>query len=1003
MLNRPRIIALLWLLLCSSCSPLLAGLTNTLSANPHYSIVSWDTEKGLPQSSVIAMTQTRDGYLWLGTLNGLARFDGVRFKVFDENNTPGLNSSRIVYLFEDSKRNLWIGTETAGVVLVKDGKLHNLDIGRGSREGRLMSACEDASGAVWLYTADGQLYRYRDGKTDVWQAGTGQYSSCRILAAEKSGPLWVGMDQNLFAIGPTTAANSKALPVTQIVPVGKLDFLLASQSGGCWRLADGRIEKWKDNHRERDLGPYPWDNITTPVTAVCEDRDGNLIVGTLGAGVFWYDAKGRAEQISTAQGLSHAGVLSLCMDREGTLWVGTDGGGLNRVQRQVFQVIEGTQTNVVQSVCEDDKGGLWIGSNSGEIDYWKDGVLQNFYTLQGSVQPSVRTVFVDRDQRVWVGTSGAGVFQLQNGQFRRLEWPGSVYPVVQAIFQSRDGALWFGTLGGLVRWDGDNWKIFTVRDGLSANDVRAIAEDAEGNIWAGTVAGLNRLRDGNFVSFYKTNGLPSDDISSLFMGADGDLWVGTSGGLARLDNGKFARFLIQDSPFDKDVGYLIEDDQSNVWMGSYAGLTRVANKSLDEFAKGLVNFIPYRTYGHADGLPTSECTQGSQPGACRAHDGTLWFPTIKGLAFVNPAQFTTNSQPPLVVIESMQVDGQELYNNGLRASRPQTIVIPPGKERLEIRYTSLNLTAPEWARFRYRMEGHEKSWVDAGDSRVAGYSKLPPGHYQFHVTACNEDGIWNEAGSILAITVEPPFWRTWWFISGTTLGLLGIVVVVVRYVSTQKLQRQLERLRQQEALEKERARIARDLHDQLGASLTQVSLLGEMVESDKDSPGEVQSHGEQIAQTARDTTRVLDEIVWAVNPSNDTLNGLINYICKYAQDYLSVAGLRYRLDIPTQLPASTILPDVRHNVFLAFKESVTNIVRHANATDVQIRLLLKPHRFTLEIEDNGRGPGGMDEKTNRNGLRNMRKRMEDIGGIFSIDAGTNGGTLIRLAVPIAIN
>ncbi|HKI68930.1 MAG TPA: two-component regulator propeller domain-containing protein, partial [Verrucomicrobiae bacterium] len=417
--------------------------------------------------------------------------------------------------------------------------------------------------------------------------------------------------------------------------------------------------------------------------------------------------------------------------------------------------------------------------------------------------------------------------------------PASVYPVIQAIFQDREGALWFGTLGGLARWDGHNWNVFTTGDGLPANDVRAIAEDANSNIWIGTVAGLSRLRNGRFVSFHKQDGLPSDDISSLLMGANGDFWVATGGGLARFDKGKFKRFLLHDSPFDRDVGYLIEDGRGELWMGSYAGLTRVANKSLDDFANGLTNFIPYRTYGRQDGLPNSECTQGSQPGACRARDGTLWFPTINGLAYVNPARLTTNSQPPLVVIESVTVDGQELYNNGLRAPQPQTIVIPPGKERLDIRYTSLNLAAPEWARFKYRMEGHEKFWFNAGDSRVASYSKLPPGHYQFHVAACNEDGFWNVTGSTLTIIVEPPFWRTWWFISGTTLGFLGIVVMIVRYVSTQKLQRQLASLRQQEALERERARIARDLHDQLGASLTQVSLLGEMVETDKDSPGEV--------------------------------------------------------------------------------------------------------------------------------------------------------------------
>jgi signal transduction histidine kinase len=230
--------------------------------------------------------------------------------------------------------------------------------------------------------------------------------------------------------------------------------------------------------------------------------------------------------------------------------------------------------------------------------------------------------------------------------------------------------------------------------------------------------------------------------------------------------------------------------------------------------------------------------------------------------------------------------------------------------------------------------------------------------------------------------------------------LVGLIVAVVHYVSTQKLQRQLATMRQHEALEKERARIARDLHDQLGANLTQLALLGELAESDKHLPDEVETHARQISQTAGDTARAFDEIVWSANPSNDTLDGLITYACKYAQEYLALAGLRYRLDVPAELPATIVPPEVRHNVFLAFKEAVNNVVKHAQATEAKIRLRLEAERFTLEIEDNGRGPGEAGTKTGRNGLRNMSKRMEDVGGAFAMTPGPEGGTLIRLTAPM---
>jgi signal transduction histidine kinase len=267
--------------------------------------------------------------------------------------------------------------------------------------------------------------------------------------------------------------------------------------------------------------------------------------------------------------------------------------------------------------------------------------------------------------------------------------------------------------------------------------------------------------------------------------------------------------------------------------------------------------------------------------------------------------------------------------------------------------------------------------------------------------ACNEDGLWNQIPAALAVTVLPPFWQTWWFLSATSVCLLAGIVGSVHYVSTQKLQRQLAVLRQQEMLEKERARIARDLHDQLGANLTQVALLGEMAETDKELPEEVEAHAKQISQTARETTRALDEIVWTVNPSNDTLDGLINYVCKYAQEYLALAGLRYRLDVPAQLPPTPISPELRHNVFLATKEAVNNVVKHSHATAAWLRLHLEPDRFTLEIEDNGRGVAAGSENKGRNGLRNMRKRLEEIGGSFSIGPGHEGGTRVALTAPLA--
>jgi ligand-binding sensor domain-containing protein/signal transduction histidine kinase len=951
---KPR---LAWLSLCvfAFIFPASAGAAESTDAS--FIVDAWSTKEGLPQSSVISVIQTKDGYLWLGTLNGLVRFDGNRFTIFDENNTPGLKSERIVFLLEDSHTNFWVGMDTASVALVKNGNIKSFDLGRAGHEGRILYAYEDLKGTVWFYTADGHVSRYENGKMET--------------------------DPSLVSVELVFRATRRLVP---------------SQSGSFWLVQNGRVQKWAGNQMQRDLGACPW-GANSIVTSAVEDPQGNLIVGTRGEGVFWYDADGKYRQISREQGLSSALVLSLCLDREGNLWAGTDGGGLDRIKGSVFDVPVEHHSWVVQSISGDGSGGLWTAFNAHGVSYWITNSVQDFGVGRGS---NAWTALVDREQHIWVGTRDEGLFQFQANHFQPAPGAETLGPQIFALFEDRQGQFWAGTTNGLANWSGTDWKIYTTPDGLV---VRAMAEDAEGNLWIGTESrGLYLFKAGKLIAYQAAQGgLAGNDISCLYADKDGVLWIGTVGhGLARFYQGKWTRYSTGDGLVSNSISYIIEDDKGDLWIGSNAGLMRLRKKLLNDFAGGTVSSISCRTYGEADGLPTRECSAGSQPAACRTPDGRLWFPTTKGLVSVNPPELKPNRQPPVVMIESVLVEGREQKTNRLGSAWNQSILVPPGYERLEIHYTGLSFTAPNAVRFKYRLEGHESAWTDAGETRVAYYSNLAPGHYYFHVIASNEDGVPNETGCVLEITVQPQFWQTGWFLVALILCFLGLVVAVVRYLSTQKLHRQLLALKQQEALEKERSRIARDLHDHLGANLTQVALLGEMAETDKNSPAEIESHAQQISETARETTRSLDEIVWAVNPSNDTLDGLVNYACKYAQEYLTLAGLRYRADVPAQLPAIPIPPEVRHNVFLAFKEAVNNVVKHAQASEVWIRLRLQSGNFAFSIEDNGRGLGGLDARAaqTRNGLRNMRKRMEDIGGQFEAGTASERGTVVRLTVPI---
>lgn len=907
----------------------------------------WSTKDGLPQSSVIALTQTRDGYLWLGTLNGLARFDGHSFTRFTVNNTPGLPDNRVIFLFEDSRTNLWVGTESAGLSLVRDGVVQNFPAARGA--GKITGAVEDADGNVWFSAQNGRFFCWKNGRLEL---------------------------------------QPSVFPAFLFYHAAHL--LVPGKNGVTWHLQNNRVEKWRDEKLEKDFGAAPWGGAA--VTDAIEDAAGNLVVGTDTIGLFRLDAYGNWQQITTAQDLPSNTILSLCSDREGNLWVGTDGGGLARIKRDFFSAPSRFPPWTAQSVAEDDRGGLWVTFNRRGLSYLLTNTV-NDYGI-GSYS-NAWTVLVDDKQQVWAGTRGEGLFHFMSYYFQPVNGAGRIGRQIYALFQGRDGKIWAGGDNGLGCFDGAEWKIYSARDGLPPNAVRALAEDANGNLWIGTEGGgIFRLRDGKISSV----NAPVADISTLLVDRENVLWAGSSGhGLARFKDGGWMRYSMRDGLAADNIGYLVDDDLGNLWIGSYEGVMRVEKKSIADFTSGTAKTISCRIF------LTQECALGAQPAGIRARDGRLLLPTTQGLIVVNPSEIKPNSAPPPVVIESVLLDGVEQKTNRLGTAWAGGVVLQPENEQLEIRFASLNFSAPKGAqfgaRFKYHLEGRDKSWTDIGGERVAHFNRLTPGDYTFRVAACNEDGVWNATGAALAIQVQPPFWRKPWFLAVVGALILGGLAGIVYLISTAKLKRQLRAARQKELLEKERARIARDLHDQVGANITQVALLGEMAELDKDVPAEVEQHAQQITQTARETTRALDEIVWALNSSNDSLESLANYAGKYAQDYFKLAGVSYRAELPTNLPPAPILPEVRHNVFLAFKEAVNNVVKHAHATEARVKLQLEPGRFILTVADNGRGLGDLYGKQWRNGLKNMRKRLADIGGEFDIAPGGQGGTVVKLVVP----
>jgi signal transduction histidine kinase/ligand-binding sensor domain-containing protein len=975
------------------------------TVTPNYLARTWQVENGLPQNKVTAVTQTHDGYLWLGTYGGLARFDGVQFKVFDDNNTPELYGSRVTSLFEAVDGTLWIGDESGRVTRYNDGQFKAVEVHPNWNGGKIYDIASDESGDIWLLNESGQLARVRDGLVLSPEAGTA--AKLVDLARSANGKIWVARDGRVSALEHGQLhpldLNGAAATNTYVMGIG------ASRDGGLWIVADSRIRKWKDGRWTEDLGPTPWE--ASPLTRWIETQKGVLAAGTADRGLFLLFPGQREMPLhfDHAGGFPSDWVISLWEDREGNLWSGT-GAGLVVVRPGNVETIsppDQWKGRAVLSVCAGQNDALWIGTEGAGLYRFQDGAWTNFDAAQGIRNPYVWSLAGDNEGRLWAGTWGGGLFVLNGDSFGFAPGMSDITPPMPALLFTHD-ELWVGTTEGLLRYKNQQATWFRQDSGQSLGDVRAIAKDKQGSVWVGMAGnGLACLQNRVVRQFKKSDGLSSDFIECLHFSDDGALWIGTFGsGLDRFKDGHFSVISRDQGLPNSAIGDIEEDGRGYFWISSYGGIIRVSESELNECADGSIKEVHCLSYGINDGLPTLECSEGLQPAGCKTADGRLWFPTAKGLVSIQPANVKINPLPPPVVIEEMRVDNQPF---AVGASGLALFKVPPGRHRFDFQYTGLSFVAPEKVRFKCRLNGFENEWVDAGNTRLASYNYISPGNYSFQVIACNNDGVWNNAGASVAFVVLPFFWQTLWFRSLAVITLVAVSGGLVWLDTRRRMRRKLERIERQRDIEHERARIAQDIHDDLGAQLTRISMLSESARVELDGSAQTARELKQIYDTAHELTRSMDEIVWAVNPKHDTLESLTSYLERFAQDLLATAGIRCRLDMPDQFPDWRLTAEVRHNVFLAFKAALHNVVRHARATEVRIVLTLEQPSFNLSIADNGcgftRGDAGKltdcaDRFSSGNGLDNMCRRLREIGGGCEIQTAPGQGTKVIFKVQL---
>jgi signal transduction histidine kinase len=778
----------------------------------------------------------------------------------------------------------------------------------------------------------------------------------------------------------------------------------ASRDGGLWIASDSGLRKWRDGKLVQDLGAAPWGGSV--VASLMETRDGLVCAGTSDNG-FYIVLPGQNEKplhFARSTGLPSDWVISFWEDRERNVWVGT-GAGLVMARPNNLETIsppDQWQGRPLLSVFPDREGALWIGTEGAGIYRFQHNTWTNFNSDQGIRNPYIWSLAEDHHGKLWAGSWGGGLFAQKDDSF--IFGPGleDLRLPVPALLAGESN-LWIGTSAGLL-----NYRDGAVTTNQAVGDVRAIARDTEGALWIGTAGrGLARLNGQDIRWYNKSNGLSSDFIECLHFDGNGTLWIGTfGGGLNRFKDGDFATINQKHGLPNSVIGDIEADQFGFFWMSSYGGIIRASEKELNLCAEGKSPELHCLTYGINDGMPTLECSEGLQPAGAKTADGRLWFPTAKGLVSINPANVQTNPLAPPVVIESMRMDdkivGDEFSSSLLK--------IPPGRHRFEFQYTALSFVAPEEVRFKCRLEGFDNDWSGADTKRLATYNYLPPGSYSFCVIACNNDGVWNETGARIAFNVLPYFWQTPLFRWAALLFLIAASGGLAWFDTRRRMRHKLERVERQRDIERERTRIARDIHDDLGAHLTRITMLSESARSDLVEPERAASGLSRIYETARELTRSMDEIVWAVNPRHDTLESLASYLEKFAQDLLATAGIRCRLDLPVQFPDWYLTSEVRHNLFLACKEALHNVIKHSGATEACIRLVIEEKHFELVIEDNGRGfdpsdkgakPGDSSGRhSSGNGVENMSRRLSSIGGTCAIDSAPGKGAKVVFTVPV---
>jgi len=960
-----------------------------------YQQALWQERDGLPQNTVLDLTKTRDGYLWLATYEGAARFDGVRFTLFNASNTVGIGNSLVTDLLETRDGHLWLATYGGGISRLAGGRFTQFTSRDGLSSDYTGSLFEDRGGTLWIGTEGDGAAALRDGRFSAYTVADGLPSGIvRGFADDGPGSVLVATGRGIARISDGRV-NRYASPVelahADIRVLKRFadgSLWVAAMRGGLYRL---------DSHGVTRFGPAH--GLTNDaVESLFQDEDGLIWVGTTSGGLFRYSAN-RFEHYAPPDGLPGARVAVIALDADKGLWIGTNE-GLVRLRPPRFTVYtsrDGLPSDDVGSIFQDAAGSIWVISGGG-LSRFADGAFKVFTTSDGRSDNRIRGLARSFDGMAWA-FSGSILARWHRDRFVEVvDSAGLPWDRVYSLLRARDGTLWLGMRedGGLIRVRDGHRTHLTKKDGLADDSVLALFEDRSGSLWVGTLkSGITRISGEQMTSWSTGDGLAANHVKAFYQDADGALWIGThGGGLSRFKDGKFANISTRQGLYKDDIFQILEDDEANLWMNCNSGIWRTSLAQLNEVADGQRTSVESFAYTTADGMLSSEGV-GAAIAGWKMRDGSLWFPTTKGMVVIDPRRRDT--EPPRVVIEGAAIERQPVELGGL-------IQLTPGQQNLEIQYTGLSWSRPQAIKFRYLMSGIDRHWVDAGARRTAYYSYLPPGSYTFSVTADNGEGVWNEVGQTIAVTVLPPFYQGWWFRSAAAAIVMTMLWLFWRYRIAQ-----IERARaaQQafsrdliESQERERQRIAAELHDSLGQNLLVVknrALLGTLSQPNEQALKQFHEIGAAVAQTLEEVRT----ISYNLRPHHLDQLGLTTAIRAMIEKMAETSTIAIRSEVDDI--DGVFEADNEITIYRIIQESLNNVLKHSHADQTDVAVRCRDHQVELEIRDNGQGfvpwesaddatrPGGF-------GLKGIAQRVDMLGGTHTVESWPGRGTTVTVRI-----